>query len=135
MSLNKVLLLGHLGKDPEIKSTSKGSVCTFSVATNESWRDSTGSQQEKTEWHSIVVFGRLADYCYQYLAKGTQVFIEGKISTSSWEGKDGKKQYKTDIVASKVERAGNTNSNKQHNDSENEVNMEDFHFAPDDVPF
>ncbi|MDP6375217.1 MAG: single-stranded DNA-binding protein [Pseudomonadales bacterium] len=98
--INKVILIGNLGRDPETRYTQAGSpVCNFSLATSESWKDrQTGEQREATEWHNIVCFGRLAEIAAQYLHKGSKVYIEGQLRTSSWE-QDGIKRYKTDINA------------------------------------
>ena len=137
MSVNKVIILGRLGQDPELKYTSGGkAVCTFSVATSESWTDNTGKKQEKTEWHKVVVWDKLAELCNQYLAKGRQAFIEGKITTRSWDDKDGVKRYTTEIQAHTVEFVGanpqNTESKTKNETASNEVKKV---FAADDVPF
>jgi len=101
MSINKVILVGNLGKKPEIRFTSGGAaIANFSVATSESWTDkTTGQKVEKTEWHRVTVFGKLADICQKYLDKGSKVYIEGKIQTRKWD-KDGVDQYTTEIVVS-----------------------------------
>jgi single-strand DNA-binding protein len=99
-SLNKVMLIGHLGKDPELKYTSNGiAVANFSIATNESWKDQDGNLQERTEWHNIVAWRRLAEICGEYLKKGKRVYIEGKIQTRNYDDKNGVKRYITEIVA------------------------------------
>ena len=100
-SVNKALIIGNLGQDPEIKYTQSGSpVANLSVATSERWKDkNTGEQKEQTEWHRVVVFGRLAEIAEQYLKKGSKVFIEGKIQTRDWEDADGNKKYTTEVVA------------------------------------
>ena len=105
--LNKVMLVGNLGKDPEISYTKEGrAVAKFSIATTERWKDKeTGDRRDKTEWHRIVVFGKLAEICGEYLSKGKQVYIEGKLQTSSWE-KDGITRYSTDIIASEMKMLG-----------------------------
>lgn len=101
-SLNKVQLIGNLGKDPELKYTPSGvAVATFSIATSESWKDQEGNQQEKTEWHNIVAWRKLAEIVGEYLKKGKKVYIEGKIQTRSYE-KDGIKRYITEIVADQL---------------------------------
>ena len=98
--VNKVILIGNSGADPELRYTPGGTaVSNFSIATNESWTDSSGERQERTEWHRIVVWGRLAEICNQYLRKGSKVYIEGKLQTRSWEGQDGVKRYTTEVVA------------------------------------
>ncbi len=98
--INKVILIGNLGRDPETRYSQGGNpVTNFSVATSENWRDkATGEQQERTEWHNIVCFGRLAEIAGEYLKKGSKVFIEGSLRTSSWE-QDGQKRYRTEIMA------------------------------------
>lgn len=100
--LNKVIVMGNVGNDPEIRQTSSGqSVCNFNVATNESYEDKSGQRKDRTEWHKIVVWSKLAEICAEHLKKGNQVLVEGKLQTNSWE-KDGKKNYSTNIVASNV---------------------------------
>ena len=87
--LNKAMVIGNLGKDPELRTTGSGkSVCNFSVATNESWKDASGEKQERTEWHRIVVWGPQAEACGKYLAKGRQVYVEGRIQSREWEDND-----------------------------------------------
>lgn len=99
-SLNKVMLIGHLGKDPELRYTSNGiAVASFSIATNEAWKDQDGNLQERTEWHNIVAWRRLAEICGEYLKKGKRVYIEGKIQTRSYDDKNGVKKYMTEVVA------------------------------------
>jgi single-strand DNA-binding protein len=100
-SLNKAMLIGNLGKDPELRYTPSGvAVATFSVATNESWKDQDGNLQERTEWHNIVAWRKLAEICGEYLKKGKKVFIEGRIQTRSYDDKNtGAKKYITEIVA------------------------------------
>ncbi len=100
-SLNKVMLIGNLGKDPELRYTTSGvAVATFSLATNESWKDQDGNQQERTEWHNIVAWRKLAEICGEWLKKGKKVYIEGRIQTRSYDDKNtGTKKYITEIVA------------------------------------
>lgn len=115
MSVNKVMLIGRLGQDPELKSVGQGqTVARLAVATSESWMDKQGNKQERTEWHRVVVWGKLAELCGKYLAKGRQVYIEGKIQTRSWED-NGQKKYATEIVASSV-RFLSGNSSSQFSD-------------------
>jgi len=98
--VNKVILIGNVGADPELRYTPSGAgVTNFNMATNESWTDNNGARQERTEWHRIVVWGRLAEICNQYLRKGSKVYIEGRLQTRSWEGQDGQKRYTTEVVA------------------------------------
>lgn len=100
--LNKAILIGNLGKDPELRYTpSNLAIANFNMATSESWRDKeTGQKETRTEWHRIVAFGKLAEICGEYLKKGKQVYIEGRIQTRDWEDKDGIKRYTTEVVAS-----------------------------------
>jgi single-strand DNA-binding protein len=98
--VNKVILIGNIGADPELRYTPSGTAVTnFNMATNENWTDNSGDKQAKTEWHRIVVWGRLAEICNQYLRKGSKVYIEGRLQTRSWEGQDGQKKYTTEVVA------------------------------------
>ena len=108
MSVNKVILVGNLGKDPEVRFTNTGSaVANFSIATSEIWNDREGKRQERTEWHNIVVWGKQAEHCGQYLSKGRQVYIEGSIRTRSYDDKNtGAKRYITEIVAQRVQFLG-----------------------------
>lgn len=106
-SVNKAILVGNLGRDPELKYMPNGdAVCNFSIATTDSWKDRDGNPQDKTEWHNIVAFRKLAEICGEYLKKGKQVYIEGKIQTRSWEDKDGVKKYTTEIVANQMQMLG-----------------------------
>ena len=100
-TLNKVLLVGRLGKDPEIRFSGDGNaIANFSIATNETWKNKEGTQQEKTDWHNIVVFGASAErYIQPYVKKGTLVSVEGKLQTRDWEDKDGNKRYTTEVIA------------------------------------
>jgi single-strand DNA-binding protein len=99
-SVNKVILVGNLGADPELRYTSSGTpVASFSLATREQWTNKGGEKGEKTEWHKIVAWGRLGEICGEYLHKGKQVYIEGRLQTRSWEDRDGNKRYSTEIVA------------------------------------
>ena len=101
--VNKVILVGNLGKDPEVRYTPGGqAVANFNIATNEAWTDKSGAKQERTEWHKIVVWGKVAELCGEYLSKGRQVYIEGRLQTREWNNKEGVKQYTTEIVANQV---------------------------------
>ncbi|MDD4995158.1 MAG: single-stranded DNA-binding protein [Patescibacteria group bacterium] len=100
MNLNKAMIIGNLTRDPELRTTPSGaSVTSFGVATNHTWTDQQGNRQEKAEYHNIVAWGKLAEICSQYLAKGRKVYIEGRLQTRDWEGQDGVKRYRTEIVA------------------------------------
>lgn len=107
MSVNKVILVGHLGQNPELKYTPSGqAVCNLSIATNESWTGKDGQKQEKTEWHRLVMFGKLAELAGQYLQKGRQIYVEGKLQTRSWQDKDGQTRYTTEVVAQTMQFLG-----------------------------
>ena len=106
-SVNKAIILGNLGRDPELRHTPGGkAVATLRIATNEVWTDQSGERQERTEWHTVVVWGRQAENCNQYLKKGRSVYIEGRLSTRKWQDKDGKDRYSTVIVADRVQFIG-----------------------------
>jgi len=102
-SLNKVMLIGRLGKDPELRHTPEGSqVATFSLATSDFWVDKNGTRQERTEWHNIVAWNKLAELSRRYLTKGRQVYVEGRIRTRDWDDKEGNKRRTTEIIASQI---------------------------------
>jgi len=103
--LNKAMIIGRLGKDPEIRYTTSGlAIANFSIATSEEWKDKESNEKkERTEWHRIVAFGKLGEICGEYLSKGKQVYIEGRIQTRSWDDKEGNRKYTTEIVASDVQ--------------------------------
>ena len=102
-SVNKVILIGNLGKDPEIRTTPQGtSLARFSLATTSTWKDASGAKQERTEWHDIVAWEKLAQICGEYLHKGKMVYVEGSLQTRSWEDQNGQKRYKTEVKASNV---------------------------------
>ena len=104
--VNKVILVGNLGRDPEIRSTPSGqNVANFSVATTRRWKDRDGNRQEKTEWHNIVAWGKQAEIAGQYLTKGKQVFVEGRLETRSWE-KDGQKHFRTEVICDQFTMLG-----------------------------
>ena len=106
-SVNKVIIIGNLGQDPEKKVTGTGqAVTTLNIATSEKWNDKSGQRQEKTEWHRVVVWGPQAENCAQYLSKGRQVYIEGRLQTRSWDDKDGNKRYTTEVVAQVIQFLG-----------------------------
>lgn len=100
--MNKVILMGFLGKDPEIKHTNAGTVANLSLATSKKWKDKNGEWQEKTEWHRIIAWRGLAEVC-STLSKGEKILIEGELTTRSWENSEGKKQYVTEVLASSIE--------------------------------
>ena len=103
-SVNKVILIGHLGADPEVSTTQQGTaLAKFRIATTETWKDrTTGERQERTEWHSIVAWDKLAQICGEYLHKGKMVYVEGSLQTRSWDDQNGQKRYKTEIKANNI---------------------------------
>lgn len=132
-NLNKVMIIGRLGKDPEVKYTQAGqAVASMSVATSEKWKDKNGEQQERTEWHRVVAWGKLAELCGEYLKKGSLAYFEGKIQTREYE-KDGSKRYSTEVVAQTVQFL-----TKKEGDAK--PAKSDYTFGPppvseDDIPF
>ncbi len=106
--INKVILVGHLGKDPEVRySPNGGAVANITLATSESWKDKTsGEKQERTEWHRVAFFGRLAEIAGEYLKKGAQIYVEGRLQTRKWQDKEGKDRYTTEIVANEMQMLG-----------------------------
>jgi len=103
-NLNKVMLIGRLGQDPEIRYTQSGSaVANVTIATNDYWTDKQGGKQERTEWHSLVLWGKLADLAQSYLKKGSQVYVEGRLQTRDWEDQQGQKHYKTEVVVTTMQ--------------------------------
>lgn len=135
-SVNKVLLIGHLGSDPELKHTSSNrAVCNMNIATNESFKGKGGERQERTEWHRVTVWGDQAEHCSKYLEKGRSVYVEGRLQTRSWEDKDGKKRYSTDIVADRVVFLGGEGTGKPKGQQSRAKHREDDAGPPDDDPF
>jgi single-strand DNA-binding protein len=106
--VNKVILVGNLGKDPEVRYSPGGAaVANITLATSDTWKDKqTGAQQERTEWHRVVFFGRLAEIAGEYLRKGRQVYVEGRLQTRKWQGQDGQDRYTTEIVANEMQMLG-----------------------------
>jgi single-strand DNA-binding protein len=143
MSVNKVLLIGRLGNNPEIRYTNTGTaVANFNLATSENWNDKNGQRQERTEWHRVVVWGKLAELCEKYLSKGRQCFVEGRLQTRSWDDKDGNKRYTTEIVASTIQFLGTANAQSSANTSAMESSPEmaegpslESSFTEDEIPF
>jgi single-strand DNA-binding protein len=141
-SINKAILVGRLGQAPELKTLPSGnSVCNFSIATSESWLDkNTKQKQEKTEWHRVTVYGKVADNCDKFLDKGSQVYVEGKITTRSWETDKGEKRYSTEINANTVQFLS-TNLEKNAalqaaTDKADEYKVStDKSFASEEIPF
>ena len=106
-SVNKVILIGNLGRDPETRFMPSGdAICNVSIATTENWKDKNGEKQEKTEWHRVAFFGKLAEIAGEYLKKGSQVYVEGRLQTRKWQDKDGQDKYTTEIVANAMQMLG-----------------------------
>lgn len=106
-SVNKVILIGNLGKDPEVRYMPSGeAIANISVATTDSWKDKSGEKQEKTEWHRVSFFGKLAEIVGEYLKKGSQVYVEGRLQTRKWQDKEGQDKYTTEIVADRMQMLG-----------------------------
>ncbi len=149
MYLNKAMIFGNITRDPELRALPSGmNVCSFSVATNRVYKDRDGKKQEQTDFHNIVVFGRQADTVNQYLKKGSSVFVEGRIQTRSWEGKDGEKKYRTEIVADRVQfgprsgggggGGGKRADEPDHHEESSPSSGIDYpkdDINPDDIPF
>ncbi len=138
-NLNKVMIIGNLGKDPEVRHTQDGkAVASFTVATTDKWKDKqTGQQREKTEWHRVIAFNRLAEICDEYLHKGKQVYVEGRLRTRSWE-KDGITRYTTEIEAVTIQMLGNQESGHHQNQSYNQNHGQSGGYqqpSDDDIPF
>jgi single-strand DNA-binding protein len=134
--INRVTLVGNLGADPELRHTAGGaSVCNFSIATNESWTDKAGQKQERTEWHRIIVWGRMGEACSKHLSKGRQVYVEGRIQTRKWEDRDGVTRYATEIVAQHVQFLGGGNGGGRRDDDAPPPVDDWATGADDDIPF
>ena len=148
-SLNKAMIIGNLGQDPDVRYTQQNTaVATLNIATNERFRDSNGDLQERTEWHRVVAWGKLAEICQSYLKKGSKVYIEGPIQTRSWEDKDGQKRYTTEVKALNMvmldsrpgEGGGSAQtvgagSDTQSSGTTNNYNSSDLENIDDDLPF
>lgn len=138
MSVNKAILVGRLGADPEVRFTGAGrAVCNFRIATDSVWKDRDGNRQKRTEWHKIVVFGPQGETCGKYLAKGREVYVEGELQTRSYE-KEGQKHYSTEIVAQTVRFLGGGGERGAGRDMGGDSDMGggfDAPMADDDVPF
>ncbi|HEY7841220.1 MAG TPA: single-stranded DNA-binding protein [Gammaproteobacteria bacterium] len=150
--INKVILIGNLGDDPEVRYTQGGSaVANVRLATTESWKDKeSGEKQERTEWHRVVFFGRLAEIVAEYLKKGSQVYVEGSIRTNKWQDKEGKDRYTTEIIANEMQMlggrgggsrggSGSESGGRGQGSGETRVREEkskkDDEFVDDDIPF
>ena len=134
--VNKAILVGRLGKDPEIKYTPSGTaIANFTMATSENYKDKDGQKQERTEWHRIVAFGKLAEICGEYLAKGKQVYVEGRIQTRSWDDKDGNKKYMTEIVANTMQMLGKADESASGASAADSSVVPESPQVDEDVPF
>jgi single-strand DNA-binding protein len=145
-SLNKVMLIGRLGRDPEMKYTQGGqSVTKFSIATDESWTDKSGEKKSRTEWHNIVAWGKLGEICNQYLKKGRLVYVEGRIQTRQWEDQSGNKRYTTEIILNDMSILESKGEGPPHpadsypepaaEPRREEIVVSDAPITDDDVPF
>lgn len=130
--VNKAILIGSLGKDPELRSTTDGiSVANVSIATSEIWKDKSGKKQEKTEWHRVVFFGRLAEIVGEYAKKGSKIYIEGKIQTNKWQGSDEIDRFSTEIVAHEMQLLNRRDENTEKTSTQkSEIQLPD-----EDIPF
>lgn len=147
MDLNRAIIAGNLTRDPEIRSLPSGAkVCNFSIATNRFWKDKDGAQQKSADFHNIVVFGRQAETSAQYLKKGQQALVEGRIQTRSWEDQSGEKKYRTEIIADRVQfgaKSSGGGSGSYDTDAEQsggggneeEINYPEEEVDPEDIPF
>jgi single-strand DNA-binding protein len=141
--VNKVILIGNLGRDPEVRYTRDGTaVANLNLATTETWNDGNGQRQERTEWHKVVAWGKLADVAKEYLGKGKQVYIEGRLQTRSWEDKEGVKRYTTEVRADQMVMLGGRGGDAMSRDSGPPApeasdfgRPESFQATEDDVPF
>lgn len=136
-SVNKVIIVGNLGKDPEMKFMPNGkAACNFSVATTDKWKDKSGEQQERTEWHRIATFDKLAEICGEYLKKGSQVYVEGKLTTRKWQDKDGQDRYTTEVIADRMQMLGARSEGAQKPATEAPAKKaQGFQDMDDDIPF
>lgn len=145
IGINKAILIGNLGKDPELRYTPAGQpVASFTLATTERWTDRNGQRQDRTEWHNIVAWGKLAELVNQYLKKGRSAYIEGRITTRSWDDRDGNKKYRTEIVANQIQFLGSGSSSNgadydsvldNNNSGINQQGSEPESVIEDDLPF
>ena len=136
-TVNKVILIGNLGADPELRYTPSGTpVANFSLATHEQWTNKDGEKGERTEWHRIVAWGRLGEICGEYLHKGSPVYIEGRIQSRSWEDRDGNRRYTTEIIAQAMQMLGGPSKEGRAEGLEEKFPTEEPISVPDDdIPF
>ncbi|MEK6726670.1 MAG: single-stranded DNA-binding protein [Deltaproteobacteria bacterium] len=134
--VNKVILLGRLGADPEVRYTAGGTaVAKFNLATSETYKDKEGKKQEKTEWHRVVAFGKLGEICGEYLSKGKQVYVEGKLQTNSWEDKEGNKRYTTEVNINNMVMLGSGSGEGGGKEVAASAEPQSFGSSEDDIPF
>jgi len=134
-SVNKVILIGNLGADPEVRYTPNGTaVANFRIATNDVWTNQDGEREARTEWHRIVAWGKQGEICGEYLAKGKQVYVEGRLRTRSWEDRDGIKRWSTEIWANRVVMLGSPDRTKPSDSAEN-ADLSQEPVIEDDIPF
>ncbi|MBW2047062.1 MAG: single-stranded DNA-binding protein [Deltaproteobacteria bacterium] len=136
-SVNKVILIGHLGADPEVRYTPSGTaVANFNIATTEQWTDKSGEKQERTEWHRIVAWGRTGEICGEYLHKGKQVYVEGRLQTRSWDDREGNKRYTTEVIAYAVKMLGPAGKEGRAESKGNQFPPEEpVNLPEDEIPF
>jgi single-strand DNA-binding protein len=140
-SVNKSIIIGALGRDPEIRYMPNGdAICNISVATSESWKDKNGEKQERTEWHRVSMFGKLAEIAGEYLKKGASVYLEGKLQTRKWTDKDGAEKYTTEIIADRMQMLGGNRessreSSREHPKENHRRAEHADHFDDDLIPF
>ena len=153
MSVNKVILVGRLGQDPDVRyMPNETAVCNFSLATSSSYKDKSGEKVDQTEWHRIVMFGKVAEIAKEYLKKGSQVFIEGRLQTRKWQTKEGQDRYTTEVVAATMQMLGSKDSSSGSGESPSDIDqtknqssneptkapspaVESFDQLEDDIPF
>jgi single-strand DNA-binding protein len=136
--VNKVILVGNLGRDPEVRYTRNGTaVATLNIATTETWTDKDGQRQDRTEWHRVVAWSKLAEIVKEYLSKGQQVYIEGKLQTRSWDDREGNKRYTTEVKADQMVMLGGRRDagDRGSEPPPGPENEEPFEAKEDDVPF
>lgn len=134
--LNKVILIGRLGREPELRYMANGeAVCNFSVATSESWKDKNGQRQEATEWHNVTMYRKLAEIAGQYLTKGSQVYLEGKIQSRKYQGKDGIERTAYEIIVNEMKMLGGNSQATQEQPKRQQATAAPADDISDDVPF
>jgi single-strand DNA-binding protein len=134
--INKVILVGRLGADPEVRYTQDGTmVTTFRLATDEQWKDKSGERTQRTEWHRIVTFRKLAEICGNYLSKGRLVYIEGRLQTRAWDDKDGNKRYTTEVIASNMQMLERKGQDSDQTGNNHAPPFTGSDIPEDDVPF